>query len=109
MFSVLLRVLTLLALVVMPFAMGITPAGAQSMSGEHSSASAGHCDEQPGQNEAPVKSPQLMHCGMCISLPAAETPAPITGLNPSAPRTMAPVALFNGIELEIATPPPKHA
>lgn len=109
MFSALLRLIALLALVLMPFAMGSAPASAQSKSGEHSSASVGHCDEQRGQNDAPVKSPQLMHCGMCTAIPAAETPAPITGLIPSAPRTMAPVALFNGIELEIATPPPKHA
>ena len=103
-----IRLLTLLALLALPIALGGAPAIAQSMPAEHSSASFGHCDEQPGQNEAPVKSSQLMHCAMCVALPAAETPGPAAALIPMAPRTMAPVASFNGIELEIATPPPKR-
>lgn len=103
-----IRLLTLLALVVMPFAMSSAPASAQSTSAEHISSSIGHCDEQSGQNDAPVKSPQLMHCAMCVAIPAAETPGPVAALIPVAPRAMAPVVSFNGIELEIATPPPKR-
>lgn len=103
-----IRLLTLLALVVMPFAMGSAPASAQSTSAEHISPSIGHCDEQSGQNDAPVKSSQLMHCAMCVAIPAAETPGPVVALIPVAPRAMAPVVSFNGIELEIATPPPKR-
>ena len=103
-----ITLLTLLALVVMPFGMGGGPASAQSMPAEHSSAPSGHCDQQSGQDEVPVKSPQLMHCAMCLALPAAETPGHTVALIPVAPRTMAPVASFNGIELEIATPPPKR-
>lgn len=101
------RLLTMLALVLMPFGMASAPA-AQPMPADHAMAATGHCDEQSDQEKAPSHSSNQMHCAMCAALPASEPPAPIAGFLPTAPRIIATVAPFNGIELEIATPPPRH-
>lgn len=103
-----IRLLTLLALVIMPFGMAGAPATAQSGSTEHSLTSTGHCDEQSGQKGSPVKSTQMMHCAMCVALPAAEAPKPAEAMLPAAPRAIAAVTSVDSIELEIATPPPKR-
>ena len=104
----LLRFVTLLALVLMPFGMISTPATAQPMPANHAMAQSGHCDEQPDSDKAPAHSPQQMHCAMCAALPASEPPTPSAGLRPITPRKIATVAPFIGIELEIATPPPRR-
>jgi len=106
--AALLRMITLLALVLMPFGMASTPAVAQSMPANHAMAQSAHCDEQSDQNKAPSHSSQQMHCAMCAALPASEPPTPVAGLRPTTPRVIATVSPFNGIELEIATPPPKR-
>ena len=108
MIAALPRLLTLLALLLMPFGMVSAPAAAQPMPASHSMAQAEHCDEQPGQDKAPLHSSQQMHCAMCAALPAGDPPAPNAGLQPTAPRIIAVVSPVSGIELEIATPPPKH-
>lgn len=99
----------LLALVLMPFGMAGTPANAQPMPANHAMVQQGHCDEQPDRDKAPHQSSQQMHCAMCAALPASEPPCPSAGLRPAAPRKIATVSPFNGIELEIATPPPKRS
>ena len=105
--AALLRLITLLALVLMPFGMASSPAMAQPMPANHGTVQAGHCDEQSDQDKAPSHSSQQMHCAMCAALPASE-PTPAVVLRPTAPRIIATVSPFNGIELEIATPPPRH-
>ena len=108
MIAALFRFVTLLALVLMPFGMIGTPANAQSMPANHEMVQQGHCDEQSDRDKAPVHSSQQMHCAMCAALPASEPPSPSADFRPATPRTIATVSPFYGIELEIATPPPRQ-
>ena len=108
MVAALVRLFTLFALVLMPFGMVSTPAVAQAMPADHATMPMGHCDGQSDQNKAPAHSSQQMHCAMCAALAASEPPTPSAGLPPSTPRIIATVSPFNGIELEIATPPPRR-
>lgn len=100
------RLLTLFALVLMPFGMAATPAMAQPMAGHHAMASMGHCDEQPDQDQGPA-SKQMDCAAMCSAIPAANGPSPLPVLKPVAPRSIALAAPFIGVEPEIATPPPR--
>ena len=109
MIAALSRFVMLLALVLMPFGMTGTPANAQPMPANHKMVQQGHCDEQSDGKKAPAHSSQQMHCAMCAALPASEPSTPSAGLRPATPRKIATVSPFNGIELEIATPPPKRA
>ena len=108
MIAALFRFVTLLALVLMPFGMISTPANAQPMPANHAMAQQGHCDEQSDSNKAPAHSSQQMHCAMCAALPASEPPSPCAGIRLNTPRIIATVSPFNGIDLEIATPPPRQ-
>ena len=106
MIAALLRLLTLIALALMPLGMTGAPAVAQPMPMSHHMASNGHCDEQNSPDEAPASK---MDCtAMCTALPATDAPAPAPGLKPVPPRSIALMASFAGIEPEIATPPPKR-
>ena len=107
MIAALLRLLTLLALVLMPLGMTGAPATASPMPASHAMASANHCDEQGDQDEAPA--PKMDCTAMCTALPATDSPAPSFVLKPKGPRTIAVAGPFDGIILEIATPPPKLA
>ena len=107
--AALVRFVTLLALVLMPFGMASTPALAQSVPVNRAMAQSAHCDQQSDPDKSPARSSQQMHCAMCAALPAGEPPTPIAELQPTAPRIIAAVSPFNGIELEIATPPPKRS
>lgn len=104
----LLRIITLLALVLMPFGMTLAPATAQPMPAGHSMARVGHCDDQADQTQAPLHQSQQVHCAMCAALPASPPPACAADLQQTAPRVIAPVFPFDGIELEISTPPPRR-
>jgi len=106
--AALLRLITLLALVLMPFGMASAPAMAQLMPANHAMGQSGHCGKQTDQDKAPSHPSQQIHCAMCAALPASDPPTPIAELRPTAPRIIASVSPFNGIELEIATPPPKR-
>jgi hypothetical protein len=107
--AALFRFVMLLALMLMPVGMIGAEASAQPVSAEHSMRQVGHCSEQSDQDRAPAHSSKQMHCAMCAALPASDPPAPSAELRPSAPRNIAAVSPFHGIELEIATPPPKRA
>lgn len=103
--AALLRLLTLLALVVMPIGMATAPAAASPVPASHHMMG-GHCDEQPDQDQAPASK---MDCAaMCTALPATDSAAPTPVLKPKAPRTIAVATRFHGIILEIATPPPRQ-
>ena len=106
MFAALTRLLTLIALVLMPLGMTGAPAAASPMPA-HALASANHCDQQGGHDQAPA--PKMDCMAMCTALPATDSPAPSLVLKPRAPRTIAVANPFDGIILEIATPPPKLA
>ena len=107
MIAAFMRLLALLALALMPLGMTGAPATASPMPANHAMASADHCDEQGDQDQAPAS---RMDCtAMCTALPASESAAPSLVLKPKAPRTIAVANPFDGIILEIATPPPKLA
>ena len=102
----LLRLLTLIALVLMPLGMTGAPALAAPDHHVTMAAGSGHCDEQQDQDKAPAQ--QQMDCtAACTTLPAPSTPALTPPLKPTAPRLSGVAAPFAGIEPEIATPPPK--
>ncbi|GAA4717024.1 hypothetical protein H9L13_06725 [Sphingomonas lutea] len=105
--SVLLKFLTLVALVLMPFGMGGMPASASEMPARHAAMAMGHCDEQPAEREAPSSS--QMDCqAMCAAIAVAGSPVPAPALKPSLPRSAAIAVPFAGIVPEIATPPPRR-
>jgi len=106
--SALLRLLTLMAFVLMPFGMTVAPAYAHPMTVDHSAMAmgAGHCDEQPAKEKAP--SAKIDCTAMCSALPATDNWVPLAVLKPTAPRALAVFAPFSGIEPEIATPPPRQ-
>ena len=98
-----IRLLTLIALVLMPIGMAGAPAMAAPA--DHGMAAMNHCDDMPSEEQAP---PAKMDCtAMCTALPAAEAPVLAPMLKPVAPRSLAVSAPFRGIEPEIATPPPR--
>ena len=121
--SALMKLLTLVALLIMPFGMTAAPAMAQPMPADHAmmamgevsqgsghaqhgwKAGGGHCDDQPEQDKAPVS--QMDCAAMCTALPATDAPAPARVAKLNAPRTIALVTPFTGVVLEIATPPPR--
>lgn len=105
MFAVILRLLTLLALALMPFGMG----AAMASSGHHAVAAASieHCGEHGGQ---PVKqSPHhAADCAIaCSMLLNAETriQEPVPTVRLPAARPLAETSA--GLHPETATPPPK--
>ena len=102
--SALLRVLTLLALVLMPFAMTAAPAAAHAMP----AMADGHCDDQHPP-DGPQRSDMAQCMLMCAALPAAEVPALSSPTVPKAPPRVALADPIHGIILEIATPPPRDA
>ena len=106
MIAALFRLLTLLALVLMPFGMASAPASAQPV--DHAAmAQAGHCSELPDEDKAPV-SKQMDCTAACTALPASSSPLPAAPLEPQTPRTIAIAKPFAGVALEIATPPPRR-
>jgi hypothetical protein len=99
------RLLALLAVLLMPFAMAAAPAAAAHHQ-QMSAMPAGHC---PEPDSKPVSSGALAGCTMACAaaLPATDSqtlrsrPLVRTPLDPQV------VASLAGIELEIATPPPR--
>ena len=103
-----LRLLTLAALMLMPFGIGAAPAMAQRVSAAQAAASVDHCDKQSDENSAPA--PKQTDCAvMCIAISNAADPTPPPLLQPVSPRSIALAILFVGVEPDIATPPPKVA
>ena len=102
--SPLARLLALVALLLMPLGMASAPANAAPAA---QSVAAGHCDDHAPAPDAPIKKP--MHCTACAALPAADAPEPSARVLPSAPRWLALSAPINGVEPDIATPPPKRS
>ena len=100
-----LRLLTLIALVLMP--VGMAGAPAMAAPAEHGMAGMNHCDEMPSKEQAPPSS--KMDCtAMCTALPASFGLDAGPMMKPLAPRSIAMAAPFRGIEPDIATPPPKR-
>jgi hypothetical protein len=105
--SAFLRLLAFVAVLLMPFGMSAAPAdpvhheemGAMTMQ---------HC---PDEDSKPHSKGALADCTMaCASaLPAAELPQPKTPLAFRVPVEPHLIPSLSGIELEIATPPPRQS
>jgi putative hemolysin len=109
MIAALTRLLTLLALVLMPLGMTSAPAAASPMPAGHATPSANHCSEQGDEDEGETPDSRADCTAMCTALPATDCPTPAMVLQPKAPRSIGMANPFDGIILEIATPPPKLA
>jgi hypothetical protein len=107
MIAALCRLLTLLALVLMPVGMTYAPAAASPMPASHHEVTMGHCGEQTGQDEAPIS--KMACTAMCMALPATDAPTKASVLKATAPRNIGIAKRFVGMVPEIATPPPKQA
>ena len=103
--SVALRLLTFLAILMMPLGMQPAPA---AMHDQHSSAAMRmeHCPDGQSQSD---RSAALHSCMMACSasLPAADLPAMAAPLALGGLVEASFVRALAGIELEIATPPPR--
>lgn len=102
-----LRLLTLAALVLMPFTMAPAPAEAhhgQAMA----TMAADHCAGQEQDGQEPVT--DMTQCLlMCAALPAVQPSAVEGPALPHGPLRLAAIRPIHGIILEIATPPPRFA
>jgi hypothetical protein len=100
-----LRLLTLVALALMPFTMSAAPAKAHAMP---QATAEEHCGDHQQPASAPVL--DMAQCMlMCAALPASE---PLSISPPDVPRAPRQLALDDpiiGIILDIATPPPRTA
>ena len=103
-----LRILTLVALVLMPFTMGSAPAQAQSAHSAMAKMSSEHCADHQDNGAKPVT--DMAQCMlMCAALPAAEALSLTPPVLPRTPLILSAVKSIHGIILEIATPPPRSA
>ena len=102
--ALIVKLLTLVALALMPFGMS----AASAAPAHHAPAAAArHCDEQGSQ---PVQSPDRMDCAMtCSMLVGAQSgpaePVPVLRL----PTARLPAKRGAGLHPDTATPPPKLA
>ena len=97
----LLSLLTLFAVLLMPFGMASAPAIARPLP----AAGEGHCADHESPAHEPSK--QQVQCMGCSALPALDPSAAAAELVPQAPRLLAHIQAIAGSEPEIATPPPK--
>lgn len=113
-----LRLLALIALVLMPFGMASAPALAASGGNDHRMAMGNdmagmdmsHCADGKDQQRDKAPTPKSMDCmAACAAIPAPGPSSLAEAINPSLPRAVFLATLFSGIDLEIATPPPKLA
>ena len=105
--ATMLRLLTLAALMLMPFTMAASRAEAHAMPEQMS---AEHCgDQHQPAPDAPSTMDMAQCMLMCAALPAAETLTIAPPSVPKAPRRLALAEPTKGIILEIATPPPRFA
>lgn len=103
MVRVLLSLIALVAMALMPAAMGLAPAAAHPMTMSASASDSGHCDSQQ-QDEAPGMVDCKATCGALTAAPArVSQPLPL----PAPPPVIGPAKRFAGIILDIATPPPR--
>ena len=103
--AIFVRLMTLVALVLMPIGMANASAAAGPV--ERPAATAlGHCEDKKSEDKAPES--EAMACAAaCAALAASPRPALAAPLKLKAQQTMAIEPSFNGIVLEIATPPPR--
>ena len=102
--TVIARLLTLGALVLMPFGMAAAPAHGGPIA---HAVTADGCDGNEDQDEAPVT---RSDCTIsCTAIPLAGQSISRTFALRKAAQLVGPVVRFRGIVPEIATPPPRFA
>ncbi len=99
------KLMTLIALVLMPI--GMASASAVASPVDHAAMSqSGHCGDQGEDDQAPDA--KRMDCtAACTALPPALEPVFAPMLKPLGQRMIAVAAPFKGVVLEISTPPPR--
>lgn len=103
----LFRLLTLVALVLMPFTMASAPAEAHHDQ-TIAAMSADHCADQDQDSPAPAG--DMTQCMlMCAALPAGDSLRVVSPGLPRVPLLLAPIRPIQGIILELATPPPRRS
>jgi hypothetical protein len=102
MVSALLRLLAAISLTLMP--LGMAQAGTY---GPRAAVAAenGQCGEHRQPAEAPAGMDR--HCAACAAVPALDPPFRAAEPAPAGPLSAEPVDLLLGLELDVATPPPK--
>ena len=107
MFAEVLRLLTLLALILMPF--GMSAANAAPVSHQPAGAFVGHCDEH-GSQPAETPPDSMADCATACSM-LVTAGARIDEPNPTIREVIArPLSeRSNGLHPDIATPPPKFS
>ncbi len=103
--AVILRLLTLLALVLMPFGMGV--ASAAPVHHTPAAATEGHCDEHGG-TPAKTSPDEAIDCAMACSMlliAAADINEPMPTVRQGAGHLLAERS--TGLHPDTATPPPK--
>lgn len=99
-----LRLLTLVAFVLMPFTMGVSRAEAHAMPEAMSAVHHGGDHQMP---DAPSSMDMAQCMLMCVALPASEAISVSAPTVLRAPRLLALAVPIHGVILEIATPPPR--
>jgi hypothetical protein len=104
--QIVLRLLALLAVMLMPFGMAAAPATA--VQHEQMAMPMQHCPE-PGSSGHSTGA--LAHCTMACASALPATDLQIAGTHPVSKLVPQPalIAALSGIELEIATPPPRRS
>jgi hypothetical protein len=104
--AMLLRVLTILAVLVMPFGM-VTPAAAAHHQSAASAMPLQHCPDEQQRSDAPGIAQCTMACAAALPAPGSfGTGGPKIVCAPEPP---APPHALHGIQEDIATPPPKRS
>ena len=101
-----IRLLTLIAVALMPFGMASAPASVMPLK----SVQAGHCDDHKGEQRdlAPAAPAEAkLHCASCTALPALHGSFEPEPLEPAGIEPDVLAGSFGGIQPEIATPPPR--
>lgn len=105
--SLMSRLLLLLSMLLMPLSMG-APAAAASHHGASASMSMEHCpDSEPQAPEHNGATGRTMPCAAALSA-ISEPPLLDERVGPAAAKA-SPLLTLAGVELDIATPPPKRA
>ncbi len=104
--SAALRMLALLAVLLLPFGMSAAPA--EPHAAETMTMPAEHCPDTPERSQTKF-APAACSMACSAALPAADQPLPAAGPQLRIVAQPGAVSSLPGIELEIATPPPRAA
>ena len=104
--AAILRLLTALAVLWMPFGMAPALAGAPAPMDHHAMAADEDCHGAPA-SDSDADRGQALCAAMCTVLPAADVPPVMEPFLVVMPATQGFAASLGGILLEIATPPPR--